>query len=233
MRIAICDDENRFISDFIDIVNRLYSSLDIIVDEFPDGTMLLKNFGRKQYDIVFLDIEMPGLDGISLAGKLRELSEEIYIVFLTGHVEYALKGYGINALRYLTKPASERDIREVIDYVIKKQHNERFLWVKTGEGEYKIRFSDIVFIEAQDQKIIIYAISDRFEIRGKLNDYENRLKNDGFFRIHRSYIVSLSKVTAISGRDITVAGGTVLPVGRTKEKDFRNALMSFVNSEAF
>ena len=184
-------------------------------------------------DIVFLDIEMPGMDGISLAKKLRELSEDVYIVFLTGHVEYAIKGYEVNALRYLTKPASEENVREVLEHVIKKQSSEKFIWIKNRDGERRIRLSDIVFLEAQDQNVVIYTASDSFEFRGKFNDYEQTLTADGFFRIHRSYMVSLSKITNVSGKELTVIGGYKLPIARAKEKEFKDAFMSFISKEAF
>ena len=168
MRIAICDDEIRFISDFTAIMNKLYKSLDIIIDEFSDGVQLLRKFEQKRYDIVFLDIEMPTIDGISLAKKLRELREDVYIVFLTGHIQYAQNGYKVNALRYLTKPIKEEDISEVISHIVKKQNSKNFLWVKTNDGEYKIILSDIIYFEAQDKKIIIYTVTGKYEIRAKL-----------------------------------------------------------------
>lgn len=233
MRIAVCDDEKRFVKDFSEIVSRLYRSLDMIVDEYSDGASLLRRFPEVKYDIVFLDIEMPGMDGISLAKKLRELSEDVYIVFLTGHVEYAIKGYEVNALRYLTKPASEENVREVLEHVIKKQSSEKFIWIKNRDGERRIRLSDIVFLEAQDQNVVIYTASDSFEFRGKLNDYEQTLTADGFFRIHRSYMVSLSKITNVSGKELTVIGGYKLPIARAKEKEFKDAFMSFISKEAF
>ena len=233
MRIAICDDERHFLDDFTVIMDRLYKSLDIIIDKFTDGASLLKAYDNVPYDIVFLDIEMPGMDGIYLANILRGKSEDVFIVFLTSHIEYALKGYEVNALRYLTKPATELAVREAIDYVLKKQNNMKSLWLKTSDGDQKILINHIIFLEAQDQKVIINTINGKIEIRSKLNDFESRLKNDGFFRIHRSYLVSLSKVMAFVGRDITMSDGTVLPVGRTKENEFKAALMSYVGREAF
>lgn len=233
MRIAVCDDEKRFVKDFSAIVGRLYRSLDMIVDEFSDGTALLHSFAARAYDIVFLDIEMPGMDGISLAKRLREQSESVYIVFLTSHVEYAIKGYEVNALRYLTKPATEQGVREVLDHVIKKQSSEKFIWVRTRDGEQRIRLSDIVYIEAQDQNLVIITLNANYELRAKLNDYEQFLTPEGFFRIHRSYMVSLSKIVNVSGKELTVVGGYKLPVARGKDKEFRDAFMSFVSREAF
>ena len=87
MRIAICDDEQQFLSDFCCITDRLYKSLDMLVESFSSGSELLRQFRLHPYDIVFLDIEMPEMDGITLAEELRTLSSEVSIVFLTGHIE--------------------------------------------------------------------------------------------------------------------------------------------------
>ena len=118
MRIAVCDDEERFRQDIRKHIDALYGSLDVVVDSFSGGKQLIDAFQIRPYDMVFLDIEMPEMDGITLAKKLRSISENIYIVFLTGHVEYALEGYEVNALRYLTKPVQESKLREVLRFVM-------------------------------------------------------------------------------------------------------------------
>ncbi|MBR1382828.1 MAG: response regulator transcription factor [Ruminococcus sp.] len=233
MRIAVCDDEQRFLTDFKRIMSKLYKSLDILTDDFSDAEQLLKSFRRRPYDVVFLDIEMPGMDGLTLAAKLRELSAEVYIVFLTGHVEYAIKGYEVNALRYLTKPADEQKVREVIVYVLKKQDSEKLLWVKTPEGEIKIKLSDVLFIEAQNQNVLINTAEDSYSVRGNISDYEKNLQSEGFFRIHRSYLASLRRVVRINGKEVIMDDGTSLPVSRSRETRLKELLFSYVSKEAF
>ena len=233
MRIAVCDDEQRFLTDFKRIMSKLYKSLDILTDDFSDAEQLLKSFRRRPYDVVFLDIEMPGMDGLTLAAKLRELSAEVYIVFLTGHVEYAIKGYEVNALRYLTKPADEQKVREVIDYVLKKQDSEKLLWVKTPEGEIKIKLSDVLFIEAQNQNVLINTAEDSYSVRGNISDYEKNLQSEGFFRIHRSYLAILRRVVRINGIEVIMDDGTSLPVSRSRETRLKELLFSYVSKEAF
>ncbi len=233
MKIAVCDDEKHFIAKFKDIMDKLYNSLDIITDEFSQGDELLRRFRSSPYDIIFLDIEMPGMDGITLARKLRALSDEVCIVFLTGHVEYAIQGYEVNALRYLTKPADESKVREVIDYVLSKQANAKQLWLKTSDGDVKLRLSDVLFIESQNQNIAVNTSDDTYVVRGNISDYEERLAPEGFFRIHRGYLISLDKVIRITGKEVIMEDGTPLPVSRTRESKLRDVMFSFVSREAF
>ena len=233
MRIAVCDDEKRFINDLTSIIDKLYNSLDIITEEFSQGDELLRSFRSAPYDIVFLDIEMPKMDGITLARKLRELSEDVCIVFLTGHVEYAIQGYEVNALRYLTKPADEAKVREVVDYVLGKQANAKQLWLKTADGDVRLKLSDVLFIESQNQNVAVNTTEDTYVVRGNISDYEERLASEGFFRIHRGYLISLPKVMKLAGKEVIMEDGTSLPVSRTKESKLKEVLFSFVSREAF
>lgn len=113
MRIAVCDDEEACRMQVKNEVEKILG-LDVVVDLYPSGRELLAGFEKFSYDIIFLDIEMPGMDGISLARKLRTKDGTVFLVFLTGHIEYALKGYEVNALRYLTKPVKEEKLKEVL-----------------------------------------------------------------------------------------------------------------------
>ena len=104
MRIAICDDEEIYRIELKTLLDKLLINADYNIDTFDDGNRLSESFKSLPYDLVFLDIEMPAVDGITLAKKIRAVSEKVFIVFLTSHVEYAIEGYEVNALRYLTKP---------------------------------------------------------------------------------------------------------------------------------
>lgn len=121
MRIAICDDEEKYIYQVKELIEHLYHSLEILIDTCQNGNELLAKYEKYPYDVVILDIEMPAVDGISLARKLRQKSEEVVLIFLTEHVEYALQGYEVNALRYLTKPVKPEKLKEVLDYVIENK----------------------------------------------------------------------------------------------------------------
>ena len=236
MRIAVCDDEEVFRVQAKEMIDRLAGSLDVIVDAYDDGRKLLESFDRNPYDILFLDIEMPAMDGITLAKKLRERSENVYIVFLTGHVEYALEGYEVNALRYLTKPVQESKLREVLRFVMDKSTSKRQLLLKEDGDETLLNVSDIIYMESQDQYVMIYANDREHLIRYNMSDFEKKLKNDGFFRIHRSYLVSLAKVKKMVKSQVIMEGpkGEItLPVSRANIKPLKEALYTYVSNTAF
>ena len=232
MRIAICDDENIYRQQTSTAIESISKSLDVIIDTFSNGNELINKFKSLPYDLIILDIEMPEINGISLAKKLREISEDVYIVFLTSHIEFALEGYEVNALRYLTKPINHQKLKEILDYIALKQTKEEVLWIKTDEFEERIQLSDILYLEAQNQNIAINTKNKTYITRYNLGDYEKELKDKNFIRIHRGYLVSLDKITTLGKNCVYLETGINLPVSRSKEKELKDALMSFVTKEA-
>jgi len=233
MRIAVCDDEENYLIQLRDLIDHICKSMDIIVDIFTDGRKLLERFDSNPYDILFLDIEMPSMDGITLAKKIRERSENVFIIFLTGHVEFALEGYEVNALRYLTKPIREDKLRESLKYIMDKQSSHHQLIVRMEGEELCLNVTDIRYLEAQNQYVMIHTNTNKYLIRGNMNDFEENLKPDGFFRIHRSYLISLSKIVRLQRNDVLLEGNISLPVSRNNMKLLKEALYSYVDSEAF
>ena len=233
MRIAICDDEERYRIELKTILNKLLINSDLNIDTFDDGNILADAFAASPYDLVFLDIEMPAVDGITLAKKIRARSENVFIVFLTSHIEYALEGYEVNALRYLTKPVDIEKLKEVIRYVQEKQGSSRQIIIKEDGEEILIDINDVIYMESMNQNVRIVTAKGEHVIRYNIGDFEEQLKNDGFFRIHRGYLISLSKVKKLSGNDVILDGGETLPVSRSNVKPLKEALYTYVEGTAF
>ena len=233
VRIAICDDEERYRIELKTILNKLLINADLNIDTFDDGNILADAFAVSPYDLVFLDIEMPAVDGITLAKKIRSRSENVFIVFLTSHIEYALEGYEVNALRYLTKPVDIEKLKEVIRYVQEKQGSSRQIIIKEDGEEILIDINDVIYMESMNQNVRIVTAKGEHVIRYNIGDFEEQLKNDGFFRIHRGYLISLSKVKKLSGNDVILDGGETLPVSRSNVKPLKEALYTYVEGTAF
>ena len=185
MRIAICDDQDICLEQTLAAIKKCLQGVQARVDMFRGGAAFLRAFQDRPYDLVLLDIEMPEMDGITLAKHLRKLHKDVPIVFLTSHIEYALEGYEVNALRYLTKPVDPEKLRNVLSMVMERMRQQRILWIKTEMGEQKLLIKDILFMEAQNQNILICTAKTACCVRYNLSDYEKELADDGFFRIHR------------------------------------------------
>ena len=233
MRVAVCDDQLTCRTQAVQAIRASLRGTGVLVDDFRDGPSFLQAFTKNPFDLVFLDIEMPGMNGITVARRLRQLHRDVPIVFLTSHIEYALEGYEVNALRYLTKPIQPKKLQEVLDFVSKSLQAQRVLWIKTELGEEKLPVDQILYMEAQYQNVRICVKNSCHCVRYNLADYEKELAEDGFFRIHRGYLVSLRHIRSVSKGQLTLSNGTALPVSRTKEKELKEALFQYIRKEAF
>lgn len=233
MRIAVCDDEELFRIEFKSVLDKVLINAEYDIDTFSGGSSLYEAFLKNSFDLVFLDIEMPGIDGITLAKRLRAVSENVQIVFLTSHIEYALEGYEVNALRYLVKPVDMNKLSEVLKYIQDKKNNSRQIMIKQEGEDIVIDISDIIYMESMDKNVRIVTSKSEYITRYNISDYEEELKNSGFLRIHRGYLISLSKVKKIVKNDVVMDGDISLPVSRSNIKTLKDALYAYVEGTAF
>ena len=233
MRIAVCDDEELFRIEFKSVLDKVLINAEYDIDTFSGGSSLYEAFLKNPFDLVFLDIEMPGIDGITLAKRLRAVSENVQIVFLTSHIEYALEGYEVNALRYLVKPVDMNKLSEVLKYIQDKKNNSRQIMIKQEGEDIVIDISDIIYMESMDKNVRIVTSKSEYITRYNISDYEEELKNSGFLRIHRGYLISLSKVKKIVKNDVVMDGDISIPVSRSNIKTLKDALYAYVEGTAF
>ena len=233
MRIAVCDDEELFRIEFKSVLDKVLINAEYDIDTFSGGSSLYEAFLKNPFDLVFLDIEMPGIDGITLAKRLRAVSENVQIVFLTSHIEYALEGYEVNALRYLVKPVDMNKLSEVLKYIQDKKNNSRQIMIRQEGEDIVIDISDIIYMESMDKNVRIVTSKSEYITRYNISDYEEELKNSGFLRIHRGYLISLSKVKKIVKNDVVMDGDISLPVSRSNIKTLKDALYAYVEGTAF
>lgn len=232
MKIAVCDDEWIQLQATKAQLEEAYKSLDLRIDVFQDGRQLIASTEKTGYDLIILDIEMPGIDGLSVARKLRELDQETALVFLTSHLEYALKGYEVNALRYLTKPVKKEQLTEIINHLIEKNSEARKILLKAEDEMVMVSVRDILYMEACNQDIRIVTGDREYLRRYNIRDYEEQLNPYFFVRCHRSYLVNLSHIARIAGRDIVVDNQDIIPLSRTREKSVKEALILYTKRSA-
>ena len=233
MRIAVCDDEELFRIEFKSVLDKVLINAEYDIDTFSGGSSLYEAFLKNPFDLVFLDIEMPGIDGITLAKRLRAVSENVQIVFLTSHIEYALEGYEVNALRYLVKPVDMNKLSVVLKYIQDKKNNSRQIMIKQEGEDIVIDINDVIYMESMDKNVRIVTSKSEYITRYNISDYEEELKNSGFLRIHRGYLISLSKVKKIVKNDVVMDGDISLPVSRSNIKALKDALYAYVEGTAF
>lgn len=226
MKIAICDDEEYYL-------NRIYQYMceepDCSSECFNASSALLKKYeAGERYDILFLDIQMEPMNGIELAKEIRHFDANVIIVFMTSYLEYAPAGYEVNAFRYLLKPISYDDISHVMSDIREKNRALQKVIFKAPQCELILNIDDILFFETDDKETTIHYSTDTFVIRKGLNELLSELPQLLFFRIHRKYVVNLSRVREYDEKHLTLDSGQTLPISRRKSSEFRKELKNYI-----
>lgn len=222
LRIGICDDQIDARDALrLQLEKILREETEEIVYEFSTGqgaVRWLKNHPG-EIDLLFLDVEMDGINGMEAARQIRTFDEEILIVFVTGYSDYVFDGYKVNALDYIIKPAGTERLAEVLGRVreqLWKQREEVYVF-KTSEGTFRLPFSAIKYFYSDRRKVNLVSKEKEYAFYGKLDEVEGQL--DGrFVRIHQRYLVNPDKVTHI-GNECVVIEGEELPMSRALKEE--------------
>lgn len=234
MKIAICDDDWHMQQTLRLLIDEIYQDLDMLVDGFTSGEALLAAVQKQSqpYQLILLDIEMRGIDGIETAKRLRKLLPDCYIIFITSHDEFALTGYEVAAFRYLVKPVQPEKLTEAISAVRAELSDHITLHVEDGPVEALLRVKDIYYIEAQDKRVRVVLKDTAFSDRRGIDEIERALAGEDFFRVHRSYLINFRYVARLNKNEILLVSGEQIPLSRLRKKAFKNAFQAYVSRTA-
>lgn len=180
----------------------------------------------KKFNILLLDIEMPGKNGIQLAKKIRKEDNLLNIIFITGISDYISEGYDVEAINYLIKPIKEDKLYECLNRAIEKIPIEEKTILIDVEGEtIRLIEMDILYIESFSHSVEIYTLKDTYRVRKNISTMENELNQNNFIRCHRSYIVNLKHIKRIGKTDIILDNDDLIPVSR---RQYSNTNIEFI-----
>ncbi|WP_300277416.1 LytR/AlgR family response regulator transcription factor [Peptacetobacter sp.] len=225
--IGICDDElevrDTIKKSIIEIMKD--DTTEYQIKEFSSGDDVIKYISSdNEIDILFLDIQMNGLDGMETARKLREYDKTTEILFVTSIESKISEAFEVRAFRFIKKPVQyeviEKNLKECVIEITRKRGC--FLKIKTETGFRKIYSRDIVYIEVLNRVIKIYTKEDKFEYRGTLEETMNNLEKQLFVQCHRSYVVNIIYIKEIGNKDIIMKDGSIVPISRSKYKEVMN-----------
>ena len=212
MQIAICDDEVSMVQILEEKIKKLLP--DAVIDKYLSGDELIAS-GSKP-DILFLDIQMPGMDGMETAKMLRQDNEDMILIFVTAAEEYVFQAFDVGAFHYLVKPFSDEKLKEVVTKAVhnikrssRLEKDEKYIMVQTAGSHIKIFLRDIVYAEVYNRKVIIHTRSTDIEYYGKLQELSDMAGTD-FFRTHRAYLVHFKYVEKYDATCVTMKNGTAL-----------------------
>ena len=232
IRIAIVEDEAHYRTQLTEYLRQYGKErgLEFQILAFADGDEIAEDYDCT-YDIVLLDIQMPFMDGMTAAEKIREKDSDVILMFITNMTNYAIKGYAVDALDYVLKPISYFSFASRMDKAVKKlpqkeQGKSVSLPLRSG-GVQKVDISEIRYIESEGHILAFHTLRGVFRTYGKLKDYETKLQNEGFFRSNKGYLVNLRRVDAVADGGCVI-GDDNLIISRAKKKEFLAALAEYM-----
>lgn len=228
MQIAICDDEKEIRELLGDKVKNLYPEAALTF--YAAGEELLAS--KERPDILFLDIQMPGKNGMETAEELRRKWRETVLIFVTALEEYVFQAFDVGAFHYLVKPFTDEKFAEVLKGAadrleeiksLRGSEPEKYIMVYSRGSHVKVPAGDIVYAEVFNRKVVIHTTDENIEYYGKLSELEKSLGED-FYRPHRAYLIHFKYVTKYDGASVTMKNGKVL-MAKAKFSEFvRNYL---------
>ena len=199
------------------------------IEHFSDGTQFLTIFKRKQifFDIIFMDIEMPNIDGMRVAHKLREIDTEVCLAFTTNLKQYALKGYDVDAKAFLVKPIAYAALSTLLDKLLKRiALYKTEMLINVPNSYHRIRIKDIIFIDVSKHIVTYHTTSGNISFFGSLETEKSKLPANLFSYCNRCYLVNLAYVKQIEGNYVCV-GNDKLLISRNQKKKFSDDFLLF------
>lgn len=249
VNIAVCDDEKNIRAYLVSLIKK--QNIECSIMEYASADEYLSD-GR-EYDLLFLDIEMGGsdtlTDGMELARNIRAMDtgRQPVIVFVTGYEKYVYDAFDVGAFQYLVKPVDEQKFAEVFSRAVRQILSEQVaaeaekrrkkLVIPYAGGSKTIPLHDIYYMESQNHNIVLYlksgnkACMGRLEYYGKMGDLEKELAGQ-FYRIHRGYLINLFHVESYDRTEVRMANGDKLLLSRYKYDSFVQAYMEYISEES-
>ena len=234
LQAAIVEDEKVFLENTRDLLSGEFDKrhVSIAFDSFSEGqsflNMLTQHFN---FDIVFLDIEMPGIDGISVCRKIREMAPETIVVFVSNKEELVFQTFEVQPFRFIRKSELKEVVGSLVDALMteikRRSPQVIILQEPTGGDVFSFDVRNILYVEAQRKDCRIVTIANESLARIKLSDIEDRLKPYSFIKTHRSYLVNPEHIAQIRKNGVLLENGQEIPISRGLYDQVRQDFISY------
>ncbi len=234
LKIGICDDNAIDLDILKDSIKGILSTLKInrriTIFEGP-GAVLNSLNDVACYDIFVIDVNMPRVNGVALARKIKKINPDIFIIFVSNSNDIVYESFAVEPFRYIRKKYLQEELPEAICAIASKRALDTVLRVeKGGSNTVAMRISEIDFLESQGHYVNIHCNHREKCVRGRIGDYEEQLKEYGFMRIHIAYLVNMKNIYNITAGDVTMNDGTILPISKARADEIRKCYSLYVRN---
>lgn len=228
MNIIICDDELAFANLLKEKIEEICMGEENKIKVETSGASLLKNKDLDKLDAVFLDIEMPGMDGIKIADEIRKFNQYVHIVFISNREELVYQSLVYRPFRFIRKSKMNAELEEALKALVKEvREASKYIVVGNSSKSYKVHIADIMYIESAKHDITIHTEDEIICVRDTMTRLEDVLEKYYFIRIHSGYLVNPKYIYSIGSKDIILDNKVELPISRYKIADAKKRFFEY------
>ena len=229
--IAVCDDIPIECADIAKQIETILkqSNTDFMIKKFFGGLELIQS--RESFDIIFLDIKMPNINGMELAKQIRKQGRQSLIIFITSASEYVFDAFDVEAFQYLLKPIQTDKLKNVLEKATKKMQidaNIDFLMISANRQIQKVFLKDILYIESIGRIAKIHCNNGTLETYEQIGILEDKLSDKFFIRCHKCFLVNLNFVDAFNKTEVRLENGEKIMLAKRRYEDFQKAILSYM-----
>ena len=227
LSIAVCDDEVIECCSMARKIKEIMEEMKIpcIIRQFQSGGEMLQ--ALESFDIVFLDIIMQDLDGMKTAQIFREKASDKILIFVSSSREYVFEAYDVEAFQYLLKPVDGRKLRRVLQKAVQKTEkcSQEFIIISSERQKKKLFLDDIYYFEIIGRMVDVHGAEGIFTYYEQIGELENKLRDKGFFRCHKSYLINLKYVDRYNRQEVILENGEKIVIAKRRYEEFCQAVL--------
>ncbi len=227
--IAVCDDEEVMTRKVAQWIREWNPAAEVHC--FSSGEELLEHY--RDYQAVFLDIDMGGINGIETGRRIRKIDKKTKIVYLTAYRDYAAGAFGVHAFQYLLKPVSKKAVHHVLEEIFSYMEQMKpspILDFQTAGGLVCIPADEIYFFEYENRRIRMVTAEEEYLMSGRIGSVAGRMESFGFSVPHQSFVVNMLHVKNVKNQRIVLDNGMEIPLSQKKQKTWKQELTAYLSS---
>ena len=222
LSIAVCDDEVIECSNMARKIKDILEEMKIpcIIQQFQSGRELLQ--ALESFDIIFLDIIMQELDGMKTAQLFRKKAFDKILIFVSSSREYVFEAYDVEAFQYLLKPVDGRKLKKRLQKAVlnTERRSQEFIIVSRERQRKKLFLDDIYYFEIKGRVVDVHGTEGIFTYYEQIGELENKLRDKGFFRCHKSYLINLKYVDVYNRQEVILENGEAIVIAKRRYEEF-------------
>lgn len=234
IKIAICDDEKNMLERLKILIEAEYRKLqqEVEIYCYSSGEEFLEGYAEKKHEVVFLDVYLPQISGFQVATRMNQKKNNTYIIFITSNSELVFQCFDYKPFNFISKAIYEIKVPIIIAKLSKVMKQNDILCIECKDKQYNIPYYDIIYVKSDNHYVLIHTVKYDYNIRIKLSDLYEKLKDYDFIIVHRKNIINLRYLNVVDSslNEVALSDGTRLEMSRNYKNDVKKAYAEYMRS---